>query len=161
MHYFDEAKAIGTDVTEADKYAARSLAENESPHIKLTIARYFTDGGYYEEAHEVLENISPQERTTKRDQAEFPYRMARLYHKQDKFQDAKLYYEQCIQITGEEPWYFAPNACLQLGYIALEEGDKKTAKQYFDRALAYKKHEYKNSIDSKAKSALAQLSERK
>ncbi len=161
MHNFDEAKTIGKEATEADKYAARSLAENELPHVKLTKARYFTDGGYYEDAYEVLENISPQERATKRDQAEFPYRMARLNHKQNKLQDAKLYYEQSIQITGEEPWYFAPNACLQLGYIAMEEGDKKTAKLYFDQALTYKKHEYKNSIDSKAKSALAQLSERK
>lgn len=28
---------------------------------------------------------------------------------------------------------------------------------YFELALSYKKHEYKNSIDSKAKSALGQL----
>jgi tetratricopeptide (TPR) repeat protein len=161
MHNFDEAKTIGKELTEADRYAARSLAENELPHIKLTKARYFTDGGYYEEAYEVLENISPQERPTKRDQAEFPYRQARLYHKQNKLQEAKLYYEQCIQITGNEPWYFAPNSCLQLGYIAMAEADKKSAKLYFEQALYYKKHEYKNSIDSKAKSALAQLSERK
>ncbi len=161
LHHFEEAKTIGKEITEADKYAARSLSENELPHIKLTKARYFTDGGYYDEAYEVLENISPQERATKRDQAEFPYRQARLYHKQNKHQEAKMYYEQCIQLTGNEPWYFAPNSCLQLGYIALLEGEKKTAKLYFDQAIVYKKHEYKNSIDTKAKSALAQLSERK
>jgi len=158
MHRFDEAKSLGKEVTEADKYAARSLAEEELPHIKLTKARYFTDGGYYEEANEVLENISPQERVTKRDQAEFPYRKARLFHKQNKLQEAKMFYEQTIQSTAQEPWYFAPNACLQLGYIALFESDKRTAKLYFEQALTYKKHEYKNSIDSKAKSALAQLS---
>ncbi len=161
MHNFDEAKTIGKDLTEADKYAARSLAESELPHVKLTKSRYYTDGGYFEEANEVLENISPQERITKRDQAEFPYRKARLYHKQNNLQEAKLYYEQCIQITGNEPWYFAPNACLQLGYIALIESDRATAKLYFDQALTYKKHEYKNSIDSKAKSALAQLTDSK
>ena len=161
MHHFEEAKTIGKDLTEADKYAARSLSENELPHIKLTKARYYTDGGYYEEAYEVLENISPQERTTKRDQAEFPYRKARLYHKQNNLSEAKLYYEQCIQLSENEPWYFAPNSCLQLGYIALLESDKQAAKLYFEQALTYKKHEYKNSIDSKAKSALTQLSERK
>ncbi|HPM32130.1 MAG TPA: DUF3808 domain-containing protein, partial [Chryseolinea sp.] len=98
------------------------------------------------------------ERVTKRDQAEFPYRKARLFHKQNKLQEAKMFYEQTIQSTAQEPWYFAPNACLQLGYIALFESDKRTAKLYFEQALTYKKHEYKNSIDSKAKSALAQLS---
>jgi len=39
----------------------------------------------------------------------------------------------------------------------LDQGKTSDAKNYFEKALTYKKHEYKNSIDSKAKSALAQL----
>jgi uncharacterized protein HemY len=46
---------------------------------------------------------------------------------------------------------------LQLGYLLVEQKQVKEAKKYFEKALSYKKHEYKNSIDSKAKSALAQL----
>jgi hypothetical protein len=59
--------------------------------------------------------------------------------------------------SGENQWYFAPNSALQLGYIAQASHDYPTAKKYFEMALAYKKHEYKNSIDGKAKSALEQL----
>jgi hypothetical protein len=92
---------------------------------------------------------------------EFYYRKARLAHKTNQLSAAKLFYNQTIDQNGDENWYYAPNSCLQLGYIAMADNDKAAARQYFTRALTYKKHEYKNSIDSKAKSALAQLSVRK
>jgi hypothetical protein len=60
-------------------------------------------------------------------------------------------------MTGENPWYFAANSALQLGYIAEAQKDKVMAKKYFEQALNFKRHEYKNSIDSKARSALEQL----
>jgi uncharacterized protein HemY len=68
-----------------------------------------------------------------------------------------MYYEKTIEMNGNANWYFAPNACLQLGYLMLEENDVAAAEEYFEMALSYKKHEYKNSIDTKAKTALAQL----
>jgi hypothetical protein len=98
---------------------------------------------------------------TKRDQIEFTYRKARLAHKTNDLVAAHDLYQQSIKATGDEPWYFAPNACLQLGYISLDEKNIPLAREYFMRALSYKKHEYKNSIDSKAKSALAQLNDNK
>ena len=125
--------------------------------MKLTKARYATDGGYYDQARTILESILPAELPTLRDQVEFQYRMARLEHKTRRLSDAKVYYRKTIELNAAEVWYYAPNACLQLGYIALEENDAAAAQEYFRRALSYKKHEYKNSIDTKAKSALAQM----
>ena len=154
---FKLAKNEGKEATEADKYAARSLAEREPPNIKLTKARYYTDGGYYDDAKKILESIVPADIPTKRDQVEYYYRKARLAHKTNQLPAAKLFYNQTIDLNGDENWYYAPNSCLQLGYISMDEKDKATARQYFNRALTYKKHEYKNSIDSKSKSALAQL----
>jgi hypothetical protein len=46
---------------------------------------------------------------------------------------------------------------MQLGYINRSQNKIKEAEEYFQRALSYRRHEYKNSIDSKARSALAQL----
>jgi TolA-binding protein len=159
---FKKARNTGKEAGEADKYAARSLAQEELPHIRLTRARYYTDGGYYKEAGTLLDAITPAELTTKRDKVEYTYRKARLFHKQNDSGRARTFYQQTIDNSGDtDEWYFAPNACLQLAYIALDEKDPDTAEAYFRRALQYKKHEYKNSIDSKAKSALAQLNERK
>jgi uncharacterized protein HemY len=158
---FKQARNLGKEASEADRYAARSVSESQLPHLKLTRVRYFTDGGYYAEATRLIQAIVPADLPTKRDKVEFAYRKARLAHKTDDRANAKQFYRQAIDLNGAESWYFAPNAYLQLGYIALAENDKTAAEMYFKKALEYKKHEYKNSIDSKAKSALAQLSNRK
>ena len=154
---FKQAKSRGKEASEADKYAARSLAEAELPHVKLTKARYAIDGGYYERAQQILDSLQPQEIPTKRDQVEYFYRKARLSHKLNDTKAAKAFYQQSIDLSGDEEWYYAPNACLQLGYIVWNEGDATLAKSYFNKAMSYSKHEYKNSIDSKAKSAIAQI----
>jgi len=154
---FALARTVGKEVTEADKYAARSLSESELPHLKLTKARYFTDGGYYDEAKKIMESITPSEIPTMRDQVEFFYRRARIAHKIGDLESAKTDYKKTIDMNGQANWYYAPNACLQMGYIMVIENNDALAEEYFKRALSYKKHEYKNSLDAKAKSALAQL----
>jgi len=154
---FRTAKTVGKEITEADKYASRSIAEPELPHPKLTRARYFIDGGYYTEARNILDSIGPEDLKTLRDEVELNYRKGRLYHKLNNVSEAKHYYEKTIKLNGSGNWYFAPNACLQLGYLMLEEHNTSAAEEYFEMALSYKKHEYKNSIDTKAKSAIAQL----
>jgi hypothetical protein len=154
---FKQAKSHGKEASEADKYAARSLADPELPHIKLTKARYAIDGGYYAQARQILESLEAQDIPTKRDQVEYYYRRGRLAHKLYNIASAKTFYQQSIDLSGDEDWYYAPNACLQLGYILWSEGDITLARSHFNKALSYSKHEYKNSIDSKAKSALAQI----
>ncbi len=154
---FDIARKTGRDVAEPDKYAARQLEDTNLPNPKILRVRFFTDGGYYPEAKEALAAITPADLTNLKDQTEYYYRKARLAHKTGELSVAKLFYTQSIDMTGENPWYFAANSALQLGYIAQSQKDKVMAKKYFEQALSYKRHEYKNSIDSKAKSALEQL----
>ena len=155
--YFDKAKEEGKESAEADKYAARSLAENINPNTKLSKIRYATDGGYYENAKKIANSVSDNDLPTFKEKIEFIYRKGRLHHKSGALAEARKEYLETIEKQGEENWYFAPNACLQLGYLFVDQKQVKEAQQYFEKALSYKKHEYKNSIDSKAKSALAQL----
>ncbi len=157
LTYFEEATKKGKVSTEADKYATRALADNPMPNMKLAKVRYSTDGGYYDTAIRLLRSIRPEDIPTSRETTEFNYRYARFYHKVNDLEKAKSYYLKTITLTGQESWYFAPNSCLQLGYIYVSENNTAEARTYFTKALSYKKHEYKNSIDSKAKSALAQL----
>ena len=153
---FEEARRKGKESTEADKSAARSLSEKTPPNVKLSKIRYATDGGYFKEAEQIFATISSMDLLIRKDQAEYYYRKARLAHKMDQ-PEAIEYYLETINMTGQENWYFAPNACLQLGYIYKLQNKIKEAHEYFQRALSYRRHEYKNSIDSKARSALAQL----
>ena len=55
------------------------------------------------------------------------------------------------------PYYFAPQAALQQGYLAQSAGNKPVARRYFQKALNYPWHEYKNSTDAKARLALQEL----
>lgn len=155
--YLTKAKTAGNESTEADRYASRSLAENTLPNVKLSKLRYATDGGYYPEAEKIISSITESDLPSRKEQVEFVYRQARLSHKMSAATEAKKFYLETIQKGRDENWYFAPNACLQLGYLFLEEKNNAEAKKYFEKALTYKKHEYKNSIDSKAKSALARM----
>jgi hypothetical protein len=85
------------------------------------------------------------------------YRTARLNHKAGQDKDAVTYYLKTIELSKDETYYFAPNSCLQLGYIYQGRKEKAEAKKYFTAALNYKNYEYKNSIDNKAKAALNDL----
>lgn len=155
--YFAKATTSGNESTEADRYASRSLAVGSYPNIKLSKIRYATDGGYYAQAETIAASVTDSDIPSKKEKTEFVYRKARLFHKTNKLAEAKENYLRTISEAGEEPWYFAPNACLQLGYLYMDESNSVEAKKYFSKALTYKKHEYKNSIDSKAKSGLARL----
>ncbi len=156
---FEKAKTAGSESTEADRYAARSLADNAYPNSKFSKIRYATDGGYYAEAEAIIQTVTADDLKTLKEKTEFVYRKARLYHKTNALAEAKNNYRETIATAGAENWYFAPNACLQLGYIFIDENNTAQARAYFQQALSYPKHEYKNSIDSKAKSALVQLEE--
>jgi tetratricopeptide (TPR) repeat protein len=154
---FERAKLTGRAVAEPDRYADAQLKENAFPNAKILKVRLATDGGYYEQARETMASITPADLTTLKDKTEFYYRKARLAHKTNELGAARIFYEQTIDMAGENPWYFAPNAALQLGYLAQASKDYVAARKYFSKALSYKKHEYKNSIDGKAKSALEQM----
>ena len=155
---FDIAKTAGKTIADPDKYAAAMLTDDAFPNYKILKVRFYTDGGYYKEAKEILKTITPSDLTSPKDATEFYYRKGRLAHKTQDFNSAKSFYLETIDKTGNEPWYFAPNAALQLGYISQSQGDFASARKYFRKALSYKRYEYKNGIDSKAKSALEQLS---
>ncbi len=154
---FDKAKITGTDKAEPDRYAAKQLEENSFPNKKLLKVRFSTDGGYYKEASAILQSITPADLLNPKDQTEYYYRKARLAHRTGEIPAAKIFYQQSIDMTKNNPWYFGANSALQLGYIAKDQKDYIKAKKYFELALSFPRHEYKNSIDSKARTELEWL----
>ncbi|MBK7651001.1 MAG: tetratricopeptide repeat protein [Flammeovirgaceae bacterium] len=118
---FDKAKITGTDKAEPDRYAAKQLEETEFPNKKLLKVRFSTDGGYYKEATATLQTITPVDLKTDKDRTEYYYRKARLAHRMGELTVAKLFYQQSIDMTKNNPWYFGANSALQLGYIARDQ----------------------------------------
>lgn len=155
--FADKARVTGSNKAEPDQHAAIQLQDQNFPNKKLLKTRYYTDGGYYKEAAAMLTSITPADLNSLKDQTEYYYRKARLAHRMGELSAAKLYYKQSIDMTKNSPWYFGANSALQLGYIAKAQNDLESARKYFQMALDFPKHEYKNSIDSKAKSELELL----
>jgi tetratricopeptide (TPR) repeat protein len=89
------------------------------------------------------------------EQLELAYRKARNAHLSGQLKEASGYYEQVINNNQKlTATYFVPNSFLQIAYIKLTQRDTSEAIIYFNKVLEFKRHPYKNSLDSKAKIAL-------
>ena len=155
--WWNKARVTGKSVAEPDVYAAHMLQSDVLPNDKLLRVRFLTDGGYFQEAEAALSSIQQDKLPTAEDRAEYIYRKARLAHQTAELTKAQSLYLRTIELCGTQAWYFAPSSALQLGYLARLRGDLKLAKKFFEQALSYRKHAYKNSIDGKAKSALDEI----
>ena len=116
--------------------------------------RLATDGGLYDEAMKLASELSEDDFDVKEDRVEFIYRMARLYHFTQDQEHAEEAYLRTIELQDRDRLYFAPNSCLQLGYIYLDQKRRKEAQEYFRKTFDYRGYEYKKGIDRKTHSAL-------
>ena len=159
LKYWNTVLTVGQAVYESDKYAQRIAENNERPNKQLAKMRLFTDGGLYTKAFEVFNLTNLSDLTTKKDKIEYYYRAARLYQKTGRKLESMEYYVKVISLSNIEKnnYYFAPNSALQLGYIYAQGKNYTQARYYFNLAIAYKHHEYENSIEQKAKLALNEI----
>ncbi len=159
--YLSKINESGNTIAESDK-SAQKFYENFQktktlPNKVLIKLRLLFDGGYFEEAQHQLVSLTEKSFTNQKDQAEFNYRAGRIFQKLNQFDKAASYFERAVALTGSQEWSFAPNSALQLGYIQQQKGQKNKAKAHFEQALAYKNHEYKTSVDNKARAALTEM----
>ncbi|MFN8345828.1 MAG: tetratricopeptide repeat protein [Spirosomataceae bacterium] len=157
--YLNKVATVGTAYVEADK-AAQKFAENftkgtVSARQKILMkARLAFDGGYLTEAMNGLKPLQETSFSEARDKAEFHYRSGRIFQRQNHPDSAIRHYERALVLSQSPSFYFGAASALQLGYIYQAKGQKTKAVSYFKQALNYPKHEYKNSIDNKARAAL-------
>jgi tetratricopeptide (TPR) repeat protein len=159
--YLTKIPSNGNAIAESDK-AAQKFYENYSksnilPNKMLLKLRLAFDGGYFEQAAKDVENLSEKNFTYTKDQAEFDYRAGRIYQKLSQYDKGISFFEQAIKLTDGQEWHFGASSSLQLGYIFQAKTQKKKAKTYFEKAISYKGHEYKTSIDNKARAALTEM----
>jgi hypothetical protein len=170
--YFNSVLNKGTSKTAVDKNAkkfAESAIQNQLPNKKLHQARILTDGGNYQKALEIINQISNSELQKWENESnfettlEYKYRKARVTDKLSAFNQlnqAIPFYKEVIDYSTlhkqNEIHYFAANSALHLGFI-YQKIDKKLAKMYFEKAISFEGHQYEESITQKAKLALKKL----
>ncbi len=140
----------GTDA-DADKQALKEARNGKWPNKILLKARLLDDGGYYKEAMQMMKGVGSGDFSSPEEKCEFAYRLGRIYDGLGRQDEAIAAYLTALK-TGEQlKEYFAARAALQIGYIHEGRGDKQAAIGYFQKCLSLKEHEYKNSLDQRAK----------
>lgn len=151
--------ATGRTTVEADK-AAQKVAETYLKAFPtqrqrvLMQARLASDGGFFDQALTVLKPYTEVTFQTVPERAEYQYRLGRIYQKQGNVPAAIGAFERSIALSDPDQLSFGATSALQLGYLFQQQRNVPKAKQAFEKALSYKHHEYKNSIDNKARAAL-------
>lgn len=162
--YMQKVTQTGSTIVEADQFAERIAKEfgeeKISPRQKVLYkARYATDGGYFPKAWDLIKTVSEKSFGTTNEKAEFNYRMARILQKSGRTNECVPFYDRSITLGQADAGAggFAASSALQMGYIYQKKADNQKAVMYFKKAMSFKKHEYKNSIDNKARAALTEL----
>jgi tetratricopeptide (TPR) repeat protein len=145
----------GATDTDADKQALKDAKSGTWPNVLLLKARLLSDGGYNSEAAGLLHGKTEDDFAREEDKLEFAYRVARIYDDLGRTDDAIRNYLIAIRMGKNRKEYFAARAALQIGQIYEKRGQKSLAISYYQECLNMEDHEYKNSLDQRAKSGIA------
>ena len=163
MEDFEKADSLktiaaqrGNSRLETDRYASQLI--DREVDILLMKSRLASDGGFYVLAQGFLNQFKKENSNVRGSKlVEMHYRQARISHKLGNFEVAKSSYQLTIDNYVPNSQYYAPNSALQLGKIAMNEGDLESAEKWLKKCLDYKGHEYKRSIERKARALLNTL----
>lgn len=151
-----QIKKRGGNETDADKKAMKEAGSGNLPDLLLLKARLLSDGGFYADAFKMLAGKTDNDFTREEDKTEFAYRLARIYEEMKRYDDAIQAYTGCIKIGKERTEYFAARSALQMGMIYEQnKNNKLMAISFYQQCIDMKNHDYKNSLDQKAKAGLA------
>ncbi|NIM35255.1 MAG: tetratricopeptide repeat protein [Hydrotalea flava] len=142
-------------MADADKEAQKEAQTKKWPNALLLKARLLDDGGYRTEALQLLRNTHVNNYTDITDQLEFTYRMGRIYDGLDDNAKAIEFYRKAYQLGKDRTEYYAARAALQAGMIYERTGNKNEAVAYYNLCLNLGEHDYKSSLDQRAKSGIA------
>lgn len=144
----------GSTDSDADKKALKDAKANFWPNPLLLKARLLNDGGYHKEALAQLHGKTDSDFQKEEDKLEYVYRAARIYDDLGREAEAINAYLAAIKLGEFRKEYFAARAAVQLAQLYENRGQKAIAIQYYQRCLDMGDHEYKNSLDQRAKSGI-------
>lgn len=145
----------GASFSDADKKAMKDAQLKSWPNLLLLKSRLLNDGGYQNEALRLLANKSSNDFNKEEEKLEFTYRVARIYDDLGRKEEAIKYYQLSIKWGEKRTEYYAARAAFQIGQIYEQRGQAALAIEYYQKCINMEGHEYKDSIDQRAKSGIA------
>jgi tetratricopeptide (TPR) repeat protein len=145
----------GATDSDADKKAMKDARSGLWPNKILLQARLLSDGGYNKEAMHVLDRKSIADFALPVEQLEYVYRLARINDDMNNDTEAIRYYQSAMKLGAHSKEYYAARAAWQIGNIYEKRGQKALAISYYQQCIDMDDHEYKDSLDQRAKSGIA------
>ena len=155
--YKDRILKAGTVQIDADKQAQRYAQGTTMPDPVLLKARLLCDGGYMDQALQLLQGKKVADFNSEADKLELTYRLARIYTLTGKQEMAISYYEATIKAGSSRPEHFASRSALELGQIYEQQGNKAKAIDAYKRCINMKDHDFESSMEQKAKAGINRL----
>jgi len=144
-------KKYQSNPNEEEKQLATDLNQTTSTNLILLKSKFLFDGGYYTKAEETIKQQNQNLLKTPYQNLEYQYRYARILQELGKLNKAIEHFGKVVNLSPQNtPYYFAPNSCLQMGYIYKKLGFNLIAKQHFNNVGKYSKAEYIQSLEVKA-----------
>jgi tetratricopeptide (TPR) repeat protein len=147
----------GNTLVDVDKTAMRFSKNDKWPNVNLLKAHMFIDGGYYQQALDLLSTMSEQGFNDLSDKLEYNFRLGRAYDEAGQKNKALNYYQRTINLGRYETDYFAARSALQMGFIYEKSGNTNEALKRYNECLEMKDHDFKNAIDQQAKAGINRL----
>ena len=144
----------GAADSDADKKALKEAKTGIWPNTLLLKTRLLNDGGYNKEALALMAGKSSNDFGNPAEQLEFAYRYARILDDIGSKDAAVKAYDVAIALGKNRTEHYAARAALQTGMIYEEKGQKQKAIEYYELCIAMDDHDYKNSIDQRAKAGI-------
>lgn len=153
-YYRAQVLSKGSIDTDADEQALKEAKTGKWPNKLLLRVRLLNDGGYYSEALRLLYGKRITDFTTPEERLEFAYRVGRLYDDMGRDDEAITFYKHAVTTGEKRAEYYAARAALQIGHIYEERKDSATAINWYQRCMKMNDHDFKNSIDHRAKAGI-------
>jgi tetratricopeptide (TPR) repeat protein len=148
--------AHGYAVAGGDKNAQQEAESGIVPNLDLLRARLLFDGGYFQKGYQLLASQAT-DGFKGAHELEYFYRLGRLLHGMDRYEEALRHYQLTLDKGADSPWFYACNAALQMGIIYEGQGNRTQARAAYERCLSLKPEEYRVGLHQKAKAGLSRL----
>lgn len=157
LHILSNLGTQGNRDIGKDKDAFLEYESAIIPNKNLLKAQLLFDGNHFEKADSILVNINNNELNFA-EQLEKTYRLARIKHKTNSIDEAKLLYKSVIIKSELTTKYYPANSALKLGEIYELEDSLIMAKYYYEKCRNMNFDQYENSIKTKAKEGKRRVS---
>ncbi|MFN4083016.1 MAG: tetratricopeptide repeat protein [Bacteroidia bacterium] len=141
--------------SEEDEHIRELLAENKFQDKQILQARIYFDGGRYNDAINILENINHKQIQNKYEQIEYFYRLGRVYYENNNLGEAVLAFQKSVQIAETTIIYMVPYAEYYTALCYVKLNKKDLAKLHLKKALSYSGYQYESTLKQKVKAALS------